>query len=153
MVLSLAMPNQYCKKVCIELWHFGATNPLPLWSQNTERYDHKIKTHCSVSCGPRKRTCANGVSILTGTTKLQFLHIRSSMVPYPNGNKFTVELAYIQVSPHSKFGTNQQIFVKFLNFRSFFLLHCFVCTLLKNRCNSHMCVPIWLKFRTRIGGL
>ena len=33
---------------------------------------------------------ANGVSILTGTTKSQFSQIRSSVMPYLN---FTVELA------------------------------------------------------------
>ena len=39
------------------------------------------------------RVCVNGVSILIGTTKSQFLCIHSSVIPYPNGTKFTVELA------------------------------------------------------------
>ena len=47
--------------------------------------------------------CANGVSILTGTTKSRFSRIRSSVIPYPNGTKFTVELASTQGRPDFKF--------------------------------------------------
>ena len=39
---------------------------------------------------------ANGVSILTATTKSRFSRIRSSVIPHPNGTKFTVELASTQ---------------------------------------------------------
>ena len=39
-----------------------------------------IKTHGSVSCGPRSRR-ATPVSILTGRTKMQFSHLRSSVLP------------------------------------------------------------------------
>jgi len=42
-------------------------------------------------------------SILKGTTKSRFSCIRSSMMSYPNGTKFTEELASMQGSPHSKF--------------------------------------------------
>ena len=45
---------------------------------------------------------ANGVSILTGTTKSQF-HVSSSVMSSPNGTKFTVEIASMQERPHSKF--------------------------------------------------
>ena len=62
-----------------------------------------IKTHGSVSCGPRKRGACNGVSILTGTTKSRFSRICSSVIPYPNGTKFTVELASTQGRPDFKF--------------------------------------------------
>ena len=39
-----------------------------------------IKTHCSVSCGPRSRR-VTPVSILTGRKKTQFSHLRSSVLP------------------------------------------------------------------------
>jgi len=55
-----------------------------------------IKRRGSVICGPRKRARTNGVSILAGTGKSQFSHIRSSVMPYPNSTKFTVELASTQ---------------------------------------------------------
>ena len=43
---------------------------------------------------------ANGVSILTGTMKLLFSYIHSSVMSDPNGTKFTVEFASMQVRPH-----------------------------------------------------
>ena len=39
-----------------------------------------IKTHGSVSCGPRSRR-VTPVSILTGRKKTQFSHLRSSVLP------------------------------------------------------------------------
>jgi len=45
---------------------------------------------------------ANGVSILTGTTKSRFLRICSSVIPHPNGTKFTMELASTQGRPDFK---------------------------------------------------
>jgi len=73
---------------------------------------------------------ANVVSILTETTKLRFSHNCSSVMAYPNGIKFTVELASMKGRPHFKFyqdplsrsrDMSQQIFVKILGF--FFLRH------------------------------
>jgi len=46
---------------------------------------------------------ANGVSTLTGTTKSRFSRICSSVIAYPNGTKFTVELAFMKGRPHFKF--------------------------------------------------
>ena len=46
---------------------------------------------------------ANGVSILTGTTQLRFSHICSSMMAYPNGTKFTMELASMKGRLRFKF--------------------------------------------------
>jgi len=46
---------------------------------------------------------ANGVSILTGTTKSRFSRICHSVIPYPNGTKSTVELASTQGKPGFKF--------------------------------------------------
>jgi len=48
-------------------------------------------------------TRANGVSILTGTTKSRFSHIRRSVMSSSNDTKFTVELASTQRRPHSEF--------------------------------------------------
>ena len=45
----------------------------------------------------------NGASILTGTTKSQFSRICSSVMAYPNGTKFTVELASMKGRPRFKF--------------------------------------------------
>ena len=39
---------------------------------------------------------ANGVSILTGTTNSRFSRIRSSVMPDPNGIKFTVSMPFTQ---------------------------------------------------------
>ena len=50
--------------------------------------------HMIVCCAAQENGMrANGVNILTGTTKSRFSWIRSSMMPNP---KFTVELASIQ---------------------------------------------------------
>jgi len=46
---------------------------------------------------------ANGVSILTGITKSRFSRICSSVIAYPNGTKFTVELASMKGRPHFRF--------------------------------------------------
>ena len=43
-------------------------------------YSLYIKTHGSVSCGPRSRR-VTPVSILTGRKKTQFSHLRSSVLP------------------------------------------------------------------------
>ena len=48
--------------------------PVYWWKEN------KIKTHGSVSCGPRSRR-VTPVSILTGRKKTQFSHLRSSVLP------------------------------------------------------------------------
>jgi len=81
---------------------------------DTANLNCSIKTHGSVLCGPRKRGAgkwitaqengarANGVNILTGTTKLRFSCIRSSMMSNPNGTKFTVELASTHISNLNK---------------------------------------------------
>ena len=122
-----------------------------------------IKTHGSVSCGPRNGTRAHNVSILTGTTKSRFSRIRSSMMPQPNCTKFAVELLSIQGMLSFKFERNpssrlrdmsEQNFVKISSFfssSSSFSSSSFR-TLYKNRHNSQTRTPIKLKFATRIGG-
>ena len=67
------------------------------------------------------RAHANRVSILTGTTNLWFSRIRSSIMPNPNGIKFTMQLASPQGRSHSKLNkipqaipnTSRQIFANF----------------------------------------
>ena len=89
-----------------------------------------IKTHGSVSCGPRSRH-ATPVSILTGRTKTSFSHLCISVITYLIGTKFATPLPASQGSLHSKFEGNRsshfrdtscQSFVFFSWF--FFLLLC-----------------------------
>ena len=62
-----------------------------------------------MSCGVQNGGHANKVSILIGITKSQFSRIHNSMISYPNGIKFTVELAFTQGRPH--FDKYQEKFV------------------------------------------
>ena len=51
------------------------------------------KTHDNVSCSPRKWGAHNTVSILTGRQSSDFhVSVATSMIPSPNGTKFTVEV-------------------------------------------------------------
>jgi len=55
-------------------------------------HSHGLR-HTVVCCAAQENGArTNEVSILTGTTKLRFSRIRSSVIPYPSGIKFTVEL-------------------------------------------------------------
>ena len=60
-----------------------------------------IKTHGSVSYGPRSRR-ATPVSILTGRTITSFSHLCISVITYLIGTKFTTQLPASQGSLHSK---------------------------------------------------
>jgi len=51
-----------------------------------------ISRHMVVCRVAKKRGECNGVSILTGRTKRQFLHICSSVMSDLNGTKFTMEV-------------------------------------------------------------
>jgi len=98
-----------------------------------------ITTNCNLSrhtvvcrAAQENGARANGVSILTGTTNSRFSRICSSVIAYPNGTKFTVELASIKEKSHFKFqqdplscsrDMSQQNFLKFLHFFLFFLCH------------------------------
>ena len=86
-----------------------------------------IKTHGSVSCGPRSRR-ATAVSILTGRTKTSFSHHFISVITYPIGTNFATQLPASQGSLHSKFegnssdhfrDTSRQSFVFFSSSSSF----------------------------------
>ena len=105
-----------------------------------------IKTHGSVSCGPRSRR-VTPVSILTGRKKTQFLHLRSSVFPWWNKTMFAVDMPSNFSTPHSKFEQNRftrsrdirlQKLAQFLRF--FFFLFFFSCrtltkTAIKRKCH------------------
>ena len=84
-----------------------------------------IKTHGSVSCGPRSRR-ATPVSILTGRTKTSFSHLCISVITYLIGTKFATQLPASQGSLHSKFEGNRSSHFRdtscqsFVFFSSFF---------------------------------
>ena len=61
-----------------------------------------IKTHGSVSCGPRSRR-ATPVSILTGRPKTSFSHLYILVITYLIGTKFATQFPASQGSLHSKF--------------------------------------------------
>ena len=85
----------------------------------------KIKTHSSVSCGPRSRR-ATPVNILTGRTKTSFSHLCISVITYPIGTKFATQLPASQGSLQSKFEGNRSSHFRdtscqsFVFFSSFF---------------------------------
>ena len=89
-----------------------------------------IKTHGSVSCGPRSRR-ATPVSILTGRTKTSFSHLCISVITYPIGTKLATELPASQGSLHSKLEENRSSHFRdtscqsFVFFSSFFFLRLF----------------------------
>ena len=117
-----------------------------------------IKTHGSVSCGPRSRR-ATPVSILTGRTKTSFSHPCISVITYLIGTKFATQLPASQGSLHSKFEGNRsshfrdtscQSFVFF--FLRFFFFFFFVFShTCKNCYNKQTRTPIALKFGTQKG--
>ena len=86
---------------------------------------NQIKTHGSVSCGPRSRR-ATPVSILTGRTKTSFSHLCISVITYLIGTKFATQLPASQGSLHSKFEGNRSSHFRdtscqsFVFFSSFF---------------------------------
>ena len=117
-----------------------------------------IKTQVVCCAAQENGARTNGVSILTGTTKLWFSRIHISIMLDSNGTKFTVEVPSTQGKQHSKFeedsfshsrDTSNQTFKKFFVFFSFSSF----CILCKNHYNLYMWTSIWLKFGTLIGGL
>ena len=115
-----------------------------------------IKTHGSVSCGPRSRR-ATPVSILTGRTKTSFSHLCISVITYLIGTKFATQLPASQGSIHSKFEGNRsshfrdtscQSFVVFSSFFFFFFVFSHTC---KNCYNKQTRTAIALKVCTQKG--
>ena len=101
--------------------------PKKLARHTREYIDRKneIKTHGSVSCGPRSWR-ATPVSILTGRTKTSFSRICISVITYLIGTKFATQLPASQGSLHSKFEGNRSSHFRdtscqsFVFFSSFF---------------------------------
>jgi len=102
--------------------------------QNNVNISSMVVCHAAQENG----TCANGVSMSTGTTKYRFSRICSSVMPYTNGTKSTAELASMKEMPHLKFcqdpssrsrDMSQQNFIKissfFSSFFSFVISHTF----------------------------
>ena len=63
-----------------------------------------IKTHGSVSCGPRSRRATREYIY---RKKTQFSHLCSSVIPYPIGTTFAREVPASKGSLHTKFEENR----------------------------------------------
>ena len=108
-----------------------------------------IKTHGSVSCGPRSRG-ATPVSILTGRTKTSFSHLCISVITYPIGTKFATQLPASQGSLHSKFEGNRSSHFRDTSCQCFVFFFVFSQTC-KNCYNKQTRTPIAMKFGTQKG--
>ena len=75
-----------------------------------------IKTHGSVSCGPRNR-CATPVSILTGRTIMRFSRICTFVMLVRNRTIFAVEMPSTVSTPHFKFQLNRARHFRDMNFQ------------------------------------
>jgi len=127
------------------MWHKNYIDPLNI----------NIKTHSRVSRGTRQQGTCKRSEYWQEQQGCRFSHIRSSMMPYPNGTEFTVELASIQGMPHLKFERITLAVHEIWASKIFLILLSFV-LLVKNCYNSrtvYMHALIWLKFSTCIGGL
>ena len=94
------------------------------------------------------------MSILTGRKKVRFSHLRSSVIPYPIGNKFATEVLARYESLHTKVEENHSRNCQDTSDQSFILLSSFsssFCTLCKIRHKTRMHAPIVLKFGTLEG--
>ena len=114
-----------------------------------------IKTHGSVSCGPRSRS-ATPVSILTGRTKTSFSHLCISVIAYPIGTKFATQLPASQGSPLSKFEGNRSGHFRDTSCQSFVFFSCFFFFFVfshtcKHCYNKQTRTPIAMKFGTQKG--
>ena len=78
---------------------------------------------------------------MIGTTKLPFSRIRSSVMPYPNDNKFTVELASTQGGHILNLNKIPQT-VPEMQISNFKKISLSFCTLCKNHYNLRMSAEI-----------
>ena len=109
-----------------------------------------IKTHGSVSCGPRSRR-ATPVSILTGRTKTSFSHLCISVITYLIGTKFATQLPASQGSLHSKFEGNRSSHFLDTSCQSFIFFSLFFLLLLRLCYNKQTRTLIAMKFGTQKG--
>ena len=123
---------------------------------------HIIKTHSSVSCGPRKRgTCKRSEYIDRNNKVLIFTHLQlrdglskwhqiySGVSLHEGEATFQILTRSFKLFPRyesAKFRKNFFVFFPSFSSSSFR-------TLCKNRYNSCMRASIWLKFGMPIGGL
>ena len=78
--------------------YIGLDLTIPTYSK---RAFCSVSRHCHAA--QENGAHANGVIILTRTKKSRFSCICSSVIAYPNGTKFTVELASMKGRPHFNF--------------------------------------------------
>ena len=117
---------------------------------NVLNHYSNIKTHGSVSCGPRSRR-ATPVSILTGRTKTSFSHLCISVITYLIGTKFATQLPASQGSLHSKFEGNRSSHFRDTSCQSFVFFFFVFSHTCKNCYNKQTRTPITLKFGTQKG--
>ena len=98
------------------------------------------------------------VSILTGRKKTQFLHLCSSVIPYPIGTKFAREVPASKRSLHTKFEENRSSHFRDTSEQIFVLISSFFSsstssfrTLRRIRHKTRMHARIGLKFGTLKG--
>jgi len=91
-------------KACMRIFEYFTTTYSTTTLKDHASIVYSVSRHTVVCRTAQKNGArANGVSILTETTKSRFSRIRSSVIPHPNGTKFTVELASTQGRPDFKF--------------------------------------------------
>ena len=114
----------------------------------------RIKTHSSVSCGPRSRR-ATPVSILTGRTKTSFSHLCISVITYLSGTKFATQLPASKGSLHSKCEGNRSSHFRDTSCQSFVIFSSFCFFVFSHTCkncyNKQTRTPIALTFGTQKG--
>ena len=92
-----------------------------------------IKTHGSVSCGPRSRRATR--EYINRKKETQFSHLCSSVIPYPIGTKFAREVPASKGSLHIKFEENRSSHFRDTSEHNFVLISFFFsssfCTLRK----------------------
>ena len=103
-----------------------------------------------------KKLARHTVSILTGRKKTQFSHLCSSVIPYPIGPKFAIDVPASYGSLHTKFEDNRSSHFRDTSEQNFvFNLFVFSSTLFRTfrkiRHKTRMRAPIGLKFGTLEG--
>ena len=104
-----------------------------------------------------KKPAHHTVSILTGRKKTQFLHLCSSVIPYPIGTEFATDVSASYGSLHTKFEENRSSHFRDTSEQNFVLISLFFSstssfrTLRKIRHKTRMHAPIGLKFGTLEG--
>ena len=72
-----------------------------------------------------KKLARHTVSILTGRKKTQFLHLCTSVIPYPIGTKFAIDMPASYGSLHTKFEENQSSHFRDTSKQNFVLISSF----------------------------